>query len=220
MTSLHSVHIFAKLISHAANQLVQKTSHILFGMYFWMLLCLIGLPTYAMILFSAQLTQRRRFAHSAARLLLRCARIRLTCDGLEKIPDVPHLLIVNHTSFADPIILTAALPAQLGYAFTARQQFSAQKIFCPLLHALGAIILHPHNARHSSNIDFFIDALKRRENILVFPEGGFRPEPGLNSFHPGAFVAATKTNSPVVIAALRGTASLAVGYLATTASAD
>jgi 1-acyl-sn-glycerol-3-phosphate acyltransferase len=114
-------------------------------------------------------------------------------------------LLVNHTSFVDALALTAALPVRPGYAFTARQQFRAQRIFCPLLRSLGTIVLHPHDAHHATNIRLFTAMLARGKNIVIFPEGGIRPEPGLNAFHHGAFVAAAQAEVPVVIAALRGT---------------
>lgn len=121
------------------------------------------------------------------------------------LPVAPHLLVVNHTSFVDAIVLTALLPVPPGYAFTAKQQFRVQSAFCPLLRALGTIVLHPHDAHHASNIELFATALARGKNLVIFPEGGFRPEPGIAAFHSGAFVAAAKVQVPVVVAALRGT---------------
>lgn len=50
-----------------------------------------------------------------------------------------------------------------------------------------------------------VEALKRGENILVFPEGTFTRNAGLNAFHFGAFMAASKANVPLVVAGLRGT---------------
>jgi 1-acyl-sn-glycerol-3-phosphate acyltransferase len=187
-------------------QLTRGVLNVLYGVYAWMAFLMVALPAYLIIPLTKPLGARRRIARRAARLLFQCIGVRLTISGLDKLPEEPHILVVNHTSFLDAIALTALLPAAPGYAFTARQQFRRQRLLCPLLRALGLIVLRNSDARHlSSNIDRIVKALRRGEKVVMFPEGGFTPIAGLGHFHAGAFVAAAKAEVPIVVGALRGT---------------
>jgi 1-acyl-sn-glycerol-3-phosphate acyltransferase len=47
-------------------------------------------------------------------------------------------------------------------------------------------------------------ALRSGESLLVFPEGTFQRQAGLQAFQTGAFAAATEAGVPVVVAAVRG----------------
>jgi 1-acyl-sn-glycerol-3-phosphate acyltransferase len=205
MTPYDSADSLKRYIPPVIGKLSRWLAEVIFGTYVWTLLIVILLPASAIIVLLQDIMHRRGFARSAARLFFRCAGVHIRAYGLEKLPRVPHLLIVNHTSFVDAIVLAALLPTQPGYAFTARQQFPVQSLFCPLLRSLGTLVLHPHDAHHISNIRLFTTTLARRKNMVIFPEGRIRPEPGLNAFHHGAFVAATQAQVPVVVAALRGT---------------
>lgn len=174
--------------------------------------------TYAWLVFSALLlvfavgapfVGRRRarpFARFCARAIFRLAGMPVSAVGLERLPTQTHVLVVNHCSFLDPILLTALLPASPGYAFTTRQQYRMQALLWPILHSVGALVLRPHaESHHTVNVGILKSALARGENLIVFPEGGFKREPGLRHFHRGAFVAAAETGVPVAVAGLRGT---------------
>jgi 1-acyl-sn-glycerol-3-phosphate acyltransferase len=143
---------------------------------------------------------------SFARWMFRLAAIPISATGLEWLPAQPHLLLVNHTSFLDGILLTALLPATPGYAFTTRQQYPLQSLLWPFLRSLRVLVLkHPEAGPHTENVDILTAALQRSENLVVFPEGGFVAGPGLQRFHSGAFVAAAQARVPIVVAAPRGT---------------
>jgi 1-acyl-sn-glycerol-3-phosphate acyltransferase len=149
----------------------------------------------------------RRVGRGGCRLLFRLLGMPLSARGLERLPPASqhHLLLVNHSSFLDGLALMAMLPAQPGYAFVVRQQFRIQGLLCPLLRSLGTVVLAPASAgSHAGNAARIIHALRQRGNLIVFPEAGFVPEPGLRRFHSGAFAAAAATGCPLVVAGLRG----------------
>ena len=109
----------------------------------------------------------------------------------------PHVLLVNHASYLDAIVLTAILPPVPGYTFTARRA---------LLTGPGVIFIERVDAkRKTGDVDVMAAALLRGDSLLVLPEGTFSCEPGLKPFHAGAFLAAAKAGVPVVVAGLRGT---------------
>lgn len=181
----------------------------LYGGYAWLLFgsALVVFGSVALLLRPAR---TRPVARAMARLLFRLARMPVSVRGLEQLPPQPHILLVNHTSFLDGIVLTALLPARPGYAFAVRQQYRSQIVLWPLLKALGTIALEhaqPHHPmqQHTTNIARLAAALRGGQNLIVFPEGAIKPEPGLQPFHSGAFIAAGAGAAPVVIAALHGT---------------
>ena len=177
----------------------------LYSAYAWSLVAVL-LPLFgALVIAVRRPALARPVARRGARLLLRLAGMPATVRGLERLPAVPHILLVNHSSFIDGIALTALLPARPGYAFVVRQQFPVQRLLCPLLRALGTVVLMPASAgSHAGNATLLAQALRRRGNLVIFPEAGFVPEPGLRRFHSGAFVAASRAGAPVVPAGLRG----------------
>lgn len=146
----------------------------------------------------------RRLAQRCARVAFRCAGIPLHAEGLEKLPQTPHILVVNHASFVDALALTALLPASPGYSFSTRREEAAQRVFCPPLRSLHTVILKPPGGARGSNLALLCATLRSGENLLVFPEGRFDAEPGIKRFHSGAFVAAAMTRVPLVVAGLRG----------------
>lgn len=185
---------------------VRRVSEWTYGCYVWILFVLVMLTLGSLIVLLRRPSYARPVARSAARTLFRLAGMPISARGLDRLPRQPHILLVNHTSFLDPIVLTALLPARPGYAFTARQQYTSQALLWPLLRALGTVILGRHTAlqRKTSNVDLLKATVSRGENLVVFPEGGFTPEAGLKSFHSGAFVAAAAAHVPIVVAGLRG----------------
>ncbi|MGZ3240995.1 MAG: lysophospholipid acyltransferase family protein [Burkholderiaceae bacterium] len=181
----------------------------IYGIYAWCIFALI------LFLFGglATLLRRpplgRRIVRFGVRLLFVFAGIRLSVTGLDRLPAQPHVLLVNHSSFLDGIVLTALLPASPGYSFVMRQEFDIQRLLCPLMKSLGALVLNrsQKKKRVRSDIDMMTNALLQGENLVIFPEGGFSPEPTLKPFHSGAFVAAANANVPIVVARLQGARS-------------
>ena len=171
----------------------------------WSVLAVLLPPWGLLIMALRKPALTRPVARTGARLLLRLCGMPSSVRGLERLPGAPHILLVNHSSFLDGIALAALLPAQPGYAFVVRQQFAVQRLLCPRLRALGTVVLAPAGAgSHAGNALRIAHALRHGGNLLVFPEAGFVPEPGLRRFHSGAFVAAAKAGVPLVTAGLRG----------------
>ena len=177
----------------------------LYSAYAWTLVAVL-LPLFSALAIAVRRPALARpVARAGARLLLWLAGIPATARGLDRLPAGPHILLVNHSSFIDGIALTALLPAKPGYAFVVRQQFPVQRLLCPLLRALGTVVLTPAGAgSHAGNAALMAQALRRRGSLIIFPEAGFVPQPGLRRFHSGAFVAGMRTGKPLVPAALRG----------------
>lgn len=184
---------------------VRHIGSLVYGCYTWVIFAVLVLSFGGLARLAGRPDRARRLARLFARLMFRLAGIPLSATGLERLPAQPHVLLVNHTSFLDAIALTALLPASPGYTFTTRQEFSLQSLLCPLVRRVHAIVLkRPGETHRSGNVDIMKSALERGENLLVFPEGEFAPDPGMKPLHSGAFVAAAQANVPMVVAGLRG----------------
>ncbi len=151
-----------------------------------------------------------RLGHHAARTLLRLTGTPLTVHGLEHLPGGPCVLVSNHGSYADGMLLVAALPR--AFTFVAKRELLDQPIARIYLRRLGAeFVERAEAARSVADATRLADAVAQGRSLLVFPEGTFVDRPGLLPFHLGAFLAAARAGVPVVPVALRGNRELLPG---------
>ncbi len=58
---------------------------------------------------------RRWLARNAAKLWFRLVAVRLNVSGMENLPAEPCVVVANHASYLDGVILTAVLPARFTF---------------------------------------------------------------------------------------------------------
>ncbi len=156
--------------------------------------------------------RRRRAVRACARGALALSAIHVRAEGLEHLPEsLPNrsavLVVANHASYADSILLTAVLPLRFGYA-AMRELASAALLGAPL-RRLGAVFVERADAAGGVEDTAVLEAHARAgEPLVIFPEGTFRRAPGLLPFKLGAFVVAAHTGAPIIPVALAGTRSL------------
>jgi 1-acyl-sn-glycerol-3-phosphate acyltransferase len=151
---------------------------------------------------------RRRAARAWARSAIALSGVRVRVEGLERLPPSSAVVVVaNHASYADSILLTAALPPRFGYA--AKRELAGTAVLGSLLRRLGAVFVERTNAAGGVEDTAVLEAHAwAGEPLVVFPEGTIRRAPGLLPFKLGAFVVAAHTGTPVIPVALVGTRSL------------
>ncbi len=177
-----------------------------YGIYAWLVFGALALPCGGLIMLLGRPATGRRIGRFGTRLLFHLAGVPLSATGLDHLPRAPHVLLVNHASYLDGIVLTALLPAIPGYAFAAKREFARQAVMRRLLAGLGSIFVERDDPRRGmEDVELMAETLRRGENIVVFPEGTFSREAGLKPFHAGAFLAAARTGAPLVVGGLRGT---------------
>ena len=135
------------------------------------------------------------------------ARARVKKVGLEKIPNEPFLLVSNHKSKFDPMIVAAVLKKRY-LAFITKE--SNMKI--PLANRLmWRNCYMPVNREDKLQS---LEQFKRAADLIasgassvgVYPEGSRQDENVvLAEFHNGVFNIATKTGCPIVIITMRNT---------------
>ena len=139
-----------------------------------------------------------------ARLLLRAAGVPLRVRGVDHLPLGACVLVANHASYLDGVVLLAALPR--AFAFVAKRELQQQALLGPPLQRLGVEFVERFDVQKSvADANHMADAVQRGKSLLVFPEGTFVDRPGLLPFHLGAFLAAARAGVPVVPLAIRGT---------------
>lgn len=203
---LQAIRLAAQLLLARARVGARRAAARAYGAWAWAMLAMIALPCGGLIAILQRPRLGRRLARRGARLLFRLTGTPLAARHIERLPAGAHVLLVNHASYLDAIVLTALLPAVPGYAFAAKREFEAQPAMRRLLAGLGALFVERFDAKRSAgDVERMATALARGQAIVVFPEGGFDREAGLKPFHAGAFLAAAKAGAPVIVSALRGT---------------
>jgi 1-acyl-sn-glycerol-3-phosphate acyltransferase len=127
--------------------------------------------------------------------------------GIDRIPSRGAMLVFNHSSYIDSLVLTAVLPGEP--AFVAKRELSGQFIAGPLLRRLGIPFVERYDVSGSLTDAETLIALARQGRIMVFfPEGTFTRRAGLSGFYLGAFKVAAEANLPILPGVIRGTRSM------------
>ena len=179
-----------------------------FALYAWLVFWLLAPATWLATLATRTPAAAWRLGGAAARLLLRLTGIPLTVRGLEHLPrDRPCVVVSNHASYLDGLILVAALPQP--YAFVAKRELYDQFIAGTYLKRLGAEFVERFDVKRSvEDANRMAALVAGGRSLLVFPEGTFVARPGLLPFHLGGFLAAAGAAAPIVPVTIRGSRAM------------
>ena len=193
------------LISAAARAALAARRAAIWGYagYFWALFLLLAPLAGGLVALLRRPTLGRRIAHFAAAGFLRLAFLPLSVAGRGALPSRPHVLLVNHASYLDVILLAAVLAPT--YSFVAKRELLARPVLRTVLLGLGVLFVERFEAKQGAqDVEAMAAALAAGESLVLFPEGTFTREAGLRPFAMGGFVAACRTGVPVVVCGLRG----------------
>ncbi len=199
------VRLAASAIVPAARQRGKQIGEWLYGAYAWLIAALLGVPAWLATALAPNPAWAWKIGRLTARAFLRLAGIPLEVRGLENLPESgPCVMVANHASYIDGVIMVAALPQD--YSFVAKQELQSQFIPGIYLRRLGTEFVERFVIRQSAqDTNRIVGAALAGKRLVFFPEGTFRAAPGLLPFRLGAFVAAVKAQVPVVTVTLRGT---------------
>jgi 1-acyl-sn-glycerol-3-phosphate acyltransferase len=111
----------------------------------------------------------------------------------------PVLLVSNHQSHLDPVLIGIACPRQLKYLARIGLFFWP---FSWWIRALGAVPLNQESAL--GGIKTTIKLLKEGNAVVVFPEGSRTPDGKLHPMLPGFCVLARRSGATIVPVAIDG----------------
>ena len=188
------------------RQLGRAVGRALFALWAALLFWLLAPITWSLTLLMPNPAAAWALGRFAARTLFGLTLTRLTVRGLQHLPHLvnrPCVLVSNHGSYLDGVILVAALPRQ--FAFVAKQELQGQFIARLFLQRLGAVFVERFDVQRSvADAGRLAEAVQGGRSLAVFPEGTFVVRPGLLPFHLGAFLAAARAGVPVVPVAIQG----------------
>jgi 1-acyl-sn-glycerol-3-phosphate acyltransferase len=111
------------------------------------------------------------------------------------------LVISNHQSFLDPIILGLALGRRS--CFVARSSLFRFALFRGLITALGAIRINREGIGKSGLQEALLKLAAGR-TVVLWPEGTRTADGSLGRLHPGVLVLVRRAQVPVVVAGVAG----------------
>src|SRR5213592_3557575 len=125
--------------------------------------------------------------------LVRCF-YRVTARGLENLPAGGFLLVPNHISWVDALILQLACPRPIRYVID--QEYYHKPVLYPILQALGCI---PISSRQShAAVRAAAERIADGEIVCVFPEGQLERTGVLLRLQRGYELIARHANAQVV----------------------
>jgi 1-acyl-sn-glycerol-3-phosphate acyltransferase len=177
---------------------------LVYGLYAVALFLVVALTALLAVLLLPTLPARRGTARIAARSFLLLAGMPLRLRGLENLPAGQCVVVANHASYLDGVVMTAALPPRFG--FVIKREMNDVPVAGLLLRRIGSEFVERFN-RHRGGTDArrVLRTAASGHSLVFFPEGTFTAEVGLGKFHTGAFAIAARAACPVVPAVIRGT---------------
>ena len=133
-------------------------------------------------------------------------RIKVEFKGMEKFPDEPFVLVSNHLSNFDPVVVLSKVRGR-KIAFISKPSNFKIPIAGPYIHLAGFLAIDRENAMKAMR------TLKRAAELVVseqmimgiYPEGTRSKTGELLEFKEGAFLLAKRSNAPVVVITTKGT---------------
>ena len=175
-----------------------------YGIYALLLFLAVALVSLVGVILLPTLRLRRGTARIAARVFFAGAGMPVRLVGLDNIPAGQCVVVANHASYLDGVVMTAALPPRFG--FVIKREMNAVPAAGLLLRRIGSEFVERFN-RHKGATDArrVLRTAASGHSLVFFPEGTFTPEVGLGKFHTGAFAIAARAACPVIPAVILGT---------------
>jgi len=207
MAGWQMLRLAARAVLPQARRLAAAGVRLLWGSWVWLLFALLAPPTWLLTALTGRPALAWRLNRLAARGLLRLAGLPLTVRGLDQLPAGRCVLVANHASYADGLLLVAALPQP--FSFVAKRELRGAWLSRRYLTRLGARFVERFDARQSvEDARGLAEAVAAGVPLAFFPEGTFTRRAALAPFHLGAFSAAAAAGVPVLPVAIRGTRTL------------
>ena len=174
----------------------------------WYLVTALGLvAAFITTMILPTLSMRWSALRGIAHTVLALTGIRVNVTGAENLPKGNAVILFNHTSYMDAVIIAAVLPGTP--AFVAKKEFESQPFAGTFMRRLGVAFVERFDASASlADADKISGMAKEGRLFVFFPEGTFTRRAGLLGFYMGAFKVAADANLPVVPGILRGVRTL------------
>ena len=186
---------------------VTRSLDAVWGIYAW--LCFVLAVVFAMLvaLLVPGMERRQHLATIATRSVFVMSGTRVTVNGRENLPAEHAIVVANHASYIDGLLLKGYLPGRFNFVIKGEMRDFGPAHF--LLRRSGAKFVERKEMSGSTrDARQIVRAATEGESLGIFTEGTYRKEPGVGRFRPGAFVAAVRGSLPVVPVAISGTRAM------------
>ncbi|RYG28534.1 MAG: 1-acyl-sn-glycerol-3-phosphate acyltransferase, partial [Burkholderiales bacterium] len=112
----------------------------------------------------------------------------------------PLLVVANHMSWLDILVMNAAQPAR----FVSKSDAKRWPLLGSLITGAGTLYIERGNRRDAMRmVHHMAERLRERDILAIFPEGTTGDGRALLPFHANLFQAAISANAPILPVALR-----------------
>lgn len=168
---------------------------------------LLGMGATAVVLHQVTRSRRRtwEFAKARARTLAWMLGVAVEVQGAEHLAaGGPFVLASNHQSHLDILCLLGFLPGETRFA--AKKELWRHPVMARILDTLEMVPIDRDQPEQA--IGALDRAARRKQSIVIFPEGTRSRNGGLQPFKKGAFALAIASGMPIVPVVCRGTRRL------------
>ena len=136
-------------------------------------------------------------------------RIKVEFKGMDKFPEEPFVLVSNHLSNFDPVVVLAKVKGR-KIAFVSKPSNFKIPLAGPYIHLAGFLAIDRENAmRAMRTIKRAAELVVSEQMIMgIYPEGTRSKTGELLEFKEGAFLLAKRAQAPVVVITTKGTNQL------------
>lgn len=178
--------------------------------YWWGVLGFLAGLVWPLAVILPRRRQQWRVIRAASRLFFPLSGTPLAIIGIEKIPAGGAVLVINHSSYFDNVVLGALLPRPA--TFVAKAELVKKFFARVFLNRLGTIFAERMDVEKGP--EAAQEAVRRLHSgdlVVFFPEGTLTRMPGLLPFRTGPFLAAAEAQVPITPIAISGTRSILRG---------
>ncbi len=185
---------------------LRRAFDLLYAAWLWALFGL-GATAAALVALLPGRSARKRVARVVARLVARLSMLPMRVEGAGHLEGRQAVVVVNHASYVDWLLLTAVLPS--GMSFVAKRELAQSWPLRWVLSRMGTRFVERDDVHRSvEDAKSLLLAVQAGESLVFFPEGTLTRAPGLRGFQMGAFVVAAQVGVALVPVSLRGTRSV------------
>lgn len=197
-------------VAPRTRRLARLSGEILYATWWWTVVSAAFLIGSLAVLILPRLSWRWAALRGTARTALAALGVRVAAVGIEEMPNRDVMLVFNHASYVDALVLAAVLPGEP--AIVAKKELAGQRVAGTLLRRLGIPFVERYDVAGSLvDAETLIGLARQGRPLVVFPEGTFTRRAGLSDFYLGAFKVAAEANIPILPGVIGGTRSMLRG---------
>ena len=197
-------------IGRSASNGMRLIGDTLYAGWWWFVTGLGFLAAYITTMLLPTLSSRWAALRGIARAVLALTGISVKVTGAEHLPRGNAVILFNHTSYMDALVIAAVLPGEP--AFVAKKEFADQAFAGSFMKRLGVAFVERFDAAASlADAEAVTGMAKQGRLFVFFPEGTFTRRAGLLGFYMGAFKVAAEAGLPVIPGTLHGVRTLLRG---------